>query len=169
MVSSSFTSTIADGCYLDVLAAPTDLKNIVTATNYYNVGAVKTYRYTPSAGHASGCITNYEIHITAYDGYCDTAKHGVFLTCDGSGGIVSPSLFTNTDATSVFYRGSMLVNYFYVLTSDNDYEGLYTFSLTVTNDWTALAENSPVSYSGSTFRINPDCSQETISAPSSGS
>lgn len=89
------------------------------------------------------------------------------MTCaGGSGGIVT-SLFDNyVDDGTAFYRSSPNSIYFYTYTTDNDLEGTYTFSVTVTNDWTAVDSSRIVSFSGATLIIYPDCSQESISAPS---
>ena len=131
------------------------------------MGAAKTTRYWYAAGPAIGCTTNYEVYFTGYTGVCDSAKHGAFLTCAGNSGGISTSLFDNyVDDGAAFYRKSPNSIYFYTYTTDNDLEGTYTFSVTVTNDWTAVDSSRIVSFSGATVRIIPDCSLESISAPS---
>lgn len=52
--------------------------------------------------------------------------------------------------------------------TDNDFEGVYTFEITATNEWTSANGVNNIIYS-SNLTIYPDCSRETISAPASGS
>ena len=85
----------------------------------------------------------------------------------GDSGAINPSqsLFDNYVAGPAFYRSSPNNYYFYTYTTDNDLEGTYTFSVSVTNDWT-VATSATIFYSGATVTIYPDCSQESVSAPS---